>query len=111
MLADLVTRWRGFCRRHWLAFLGLALLVYFGYHAVNGSRGLIAWHQYQGEIEAARAELARVRAEREQLEHKVELLRDQALDPDLLDEAARGTLSLVHPEDVIILLEQEREPR
>jgi cell division protein FtsB len=109
MLRALAFRWSDFCRRHWLAFLGAALMVYFGYHAVNGSRGLIAWYQYQREIEAARAELARVQAERTALQHKVELLRDEALDPDLLDEAARRTLSLVDPGDVIILLEHERD--
>jgi len=111
MLRGLMFRASEICRRHWLAFLALALVVYFGYHAVNGSRGLIAWYQYQGELEATRAELARLQAERAELEHKVERLRDDALDRDLLDEAARRTLSLVDPEDVIILLEDERGPR
>ena len=89
---------------HGLALVGVLLLVYFGYHAVHGSRGLLAWRQYDRELAATQHELARLRAERTALERKVVRLRYESLDPDLLDEAARRTLALVGPRDVLVLL-------
>jgi len=40
-------------------------------------------------------------AEREKLEGKVSLLRPESIDPDLLDELARGNLELAKPTDVV----------
>jgi cell division protein FtsB len=107
-LPDLSWRRR---RPQWLALIGFGLAIYFGYHAVNGSRGLIAWQQLGRELEATQQELASLRAERAALEHKVERLRPDSLDPDLIDELARRRLSFARPEDVIILLAPDRQSR
>jgi cell division protein FtsB len=111
LLARLLEGWSWLRRRHGLTLVAIGLLAYFAYHAVNGSRGLLAWQQHGQELEAAQAELERLRAERAALEHKVARLRAGALNPALLDELARRTLSLVDPLDVIILLEPEPPPR
>ena len=95
-------RWQ---RQHWLALVGLGLAAYFGYHAVNGSRGLFAWRDVNAELEATRQELESLRAERQTLERRVRRLRHDSLDPDLIDELARKELSFVEPLDVIILLD------
>jgi cell division protein FtsB len=95
-------RWQ---RQHWLAVVGLGLAAYFGYHAVNGSRGLFAWHEVDAELEATRQGLESLRAERQALERRVRRLRHDSLDPDLIDELARKELSFVEPLDVIILLD------
>jgi cell division protein FtsB len=105
LLARLLDGWSRLRRRHGLTLIAVGLLAYFAYHAVNGSRGLLAWQQYGQELAAAQAELERLRAERAALEHKVARLRHDSLDPDLLDELARRSLSLVDPLDVIILLD------
>jgi cell division protein FtsB len=101
-LALWAPRWQ---RQHWLALVGLGLAAYFGYHAVNGSRGLFAWREFDAELEATRQELESLRAERQNLERRVERLRHDSLDPDLIDELARKELSFVEPLDVIILLD------
>ena len=108
MLGQALAAWLQL-RRHWLSLLALALVSYFSYHLVDGNRGLLAWQQYGHELEATRGELARLRAERTALERRIERLRHDGLDPDLLDEEARRTLSLVDPLDVIILLEPGRD--
>ena len=77
--------------------LGLGLAAYFGYHAVNGSRGLFAWREVDAKLEATRQDLESLRAERQALEGRVERLRHDSLDPDLIDELARKELSLVEP--------------
>jgi cell division protein FtsB len=107
MRTRLFERLHGLQGRHWLVVVAYGLAVYFGYHAVVGSRGLLAWRQLNRDIEATEQQLAAVRAERQELEDKVRRLRPGSLDPDLIDELARRRLSLAEPLDVIILLDQE----
>ncbi len=87
------------------------LVAYFGYHMIDGDRGLLAWQQLGLELSASRAELARISAEREHLERSVVHLRRTSLNRDLLDERARASLSLIGPNDVIILLDDEAAHR
>lgn len=105
MLARLSSWTRRVRRQHWLAMFGLSLVGYFGYHAVSGSRGLLAWREVSTELAASQQELNGLRAERTALEQKVKRLRHDSLDPDLIDELARKELSFVEPMDVIILLD------
>ena len=88
----------------WLLVVSIGLAFYFGYHAVNGSRGLLASQEKSDELVAAERKLAALQGERKHLEQRVKRLRPNQLDPDLIDELARETLSLVEPDDVIILL-------
>ncbi len=48
-----------------------------------------------------------IEKERQTLERRVKRLRSSTLDPDLIDELARETLSMLEPDDVIILLEPD----
>ncbi|MGH6898053.1 MAG: FtsB family cell division protein [Geminicoccaceae bacterium] len=107
LLDRLIGQLRRLERRHWLALFAYGLAIYFGYHALSGSRGLLAWQELNRQLEATEQELADLRAERRDLEHKVGRLRASSLDPDLIDELARRNLSLVEPLDVIILLDEE----
>ena len=93
----------------WLAIIGFGLAFYFGYHAVNGSRGLLASQQLNDELRAAEKKLAKLERERTSLERRVKRLRSGSLDPDLIDELARETLSMVEPDDVIIVLEPDMQ--
>ena len=91
----------------WLVVIGFGLAFYFGYHAVNGGRGLLASQELEIDLRAAEKELAALERERTSLERRVKRLRSESLDPDLIDELARETLSMLEPDDVIILLEPE----
>ena len=82
--------------------VGAALIAYFGYHAVQGDRGLLAWWNLRYEIEKADYELAAVTAQKKVLEHRVGLLRPQSLDRDMLEERARAMLGVVHKDDLIV---------
>lgn len=84
--------------------IAASLLGYFLYHAVQGDRGLIAWMVLSQKIDKAKATLAELSAERATLERRVDLLRPQSLDPDLLEERARLVLDFSHPNDLVILL-------
>jgi cell division protein FtsB len=107
LLVRLISRCPRLERRHWLAVFSYGLAIYFGYHALSGSRGLLAWQELGRELHATQQELDSLRAERLDLERKVSRLRPGSLDPDLIDELARRNLSLVGPLDVIILFEED----
>lgn len=77
------------------------LAGYFAWSAFEGPRGFT----YRDHLMATSAALALkhegLRQERERLERKVALLRPESIDPDLLDELARGQLELARPSDVV----------
>lgn len=83
--------------------LGFLVASYFVYHSVEGERGLVAYARYAQEVTQARAHLDEISAERRALERRVNLLRAESLDPDLLDERARLILNLARPDEVIVV--------
>lgn len=90
-------------RRAALPLVVLALSGYFAYHALVGDYGLLALQHMDREQAELETTLATLRVEREKLEHRVMLMRPESLDADLLDERARETLNLSHPDDVTIM--------
>lgn len=79
-----------------------AVSGYFGYSFFFGERGLIAWRNTQDELALAKRDLAVVRAKREALQHRISLLDGKAIDPDLLEEVARGVLLETRPDEVAV---------
>ncbi len=82
--------------------LGISLCAYFAYHLVQGDRGLTAWLRLTQQIRDARTTLGAVEAERLTLERRVNLLRPEHLDRDMLDERARSQLNLAAPNEIVI---------
>ena len=82
--------------------MGAAMMAYFGYHAVQGDRGLIAWWNLRFEIEKTNEDLSRVTADKQALENRVALLRPQNLDRDMLEERARLMLGVMRADDLVI---------
>lgn len=75
------------------------------YHALNGNYGLYALAQEQYKIEHLREELASVTEERKTLERRVQLMRDESLDPDLLEEQSRRYLGVTGKDEVVVVVE------
>jgi cell division protein FtsB len=78
-----------------------ALLGYFGWHAYKGPRGFPYKEGLEVKAAALSAKHDAMQEERQRLEGKVALLRPESIDPDLLDELARGQLELARPTDVV----------
>ena len=78
-----------------------ALLGYFGYHAYKGARGFPYRDGLEVRVAALKDKYEGMQKERARLESKVALLRPESIDPDLLDELARGNLELAKPSDVV----------
>ncbi len=88
-------------------YAGAALLIgYFGVNAYTGARGLKAKENLAQQMSALNAELAALKLERQRWEHRVSLLRSDAIDPDLLDERARAILDYVDPHDLVLIHKQ-----
>ena len=82
------------------------ILAYFGFHAIQGERGILTWLQLSHRIERTQQALAASRAEESRLEMRVALLRRDNLDPDMLDERARIVLNLARPGELVIFLDR-----
>ena len=78
------------------------LIVYFGFQALTGDRGLLERAQRAAELGEKTRKLAQLTHEREELEQRARLLRDTSLSEDLLDERARSQLGLADPRDYVI---------
>ena len=78
------------------------VFAYFGYHLMNGDRGVLALLQLRQEVARAEATLAETRAAREIWDRRVAVLRNQSLDPDMIDERARALLNVAWPDDIIV---------
>ncbi|HUB85694.1 MAG TPA: septum formation initiator family protein [Rhizomicrobium sp.] len=68
-----------------------AVIVYFGYYAISGTRGYTAYHTVSAELAAQQQKLASVRGDRMRLEHRIDLL-DQA-DPDMVLEVEHNQMT------------------
>ncbi|MFK7974237.1 MAG: septum formation initiator family protein [Rickettsiaceae bacterium] len=79
----------------------LLILVYFVFHSIYGSRGVIAYFKLQAELEQAHKLLNTIRAERLDIENRTKLLRHETLDRDMLDEQIRNVLGLSLPAEKI----------
>ena len=80
----------------------LSLVGYFGWNAMQGDRGLVAYVERERLLAQAQADQARAQAEVEAWERRVSGLRSRHIDSDALDERARAMLNLADPADIIV---------
>jgi cell division protein FtsB len=90
--------------------LGALLVAYFGYHAVQGDRGLLAYLRLTQEIKKAEISRDLIQADRMQVERRVALLRPDGVDPDMLDERVRLMLNLGRRDELTLMLQRFDAP-
>ena len=73
----------------------ILMLLYFVFHSIYGSRGVIAYFKLKAELENAHSKSNILRVERLEIENRAKLLRPGSLDRDMLDEKARNILGVV----------------
>src|SRR5438445_13409835 len=69
-----------------------ACILYFGYHLVFGPRGLRALEDAQATLGVRHEQLAQAMDSRQRLQQRISLLEPGSVDPDLVEELARGQL-------------------
>lgn len=87
----------------WGPLIGLCTVVYFAYHTIEGDRGVLAYLRLKAQIDDAEMQLAKVTTDRQELEHRVLLLRPDHLDPDMLEERARVMLNMGRDGEKVIM--------
>jgi len=79
------------------------LIGYFGVNAYTGNHGIKARQDLDQQIAELNRDLAQIKAEREQWQRRVALLKSDRIDPDMLDERARELLSYSDSRDAVML--------
>jgi cell division protein FtsB len=82
--------------------LGGCVLAYFAYHTVQGDRGLLSYLRLSNEVARAEAAVTDLTAERRELQHRANLLDEDAVDLDMLEERLRLDLQMIRPDEVVI---------
>jgi cell division protein FtsB len=80
----------------------LGLLGYFTWHAMKGSRSFANYEKLELKIAALEGDLDAARARRAEFEQRVDLLRPENVDPDLVDELARQVLGFAAAGDLVV---------
>ncbi|AOW45986.1 septation inhibitor protein [Acetobacter pasteurianus] len=83
-----------------LVFLGIA--GYFGWNATQGDHGIQAYRQQLGLLEQAKQSKQDAIAEQAAWHRRVNGLREQSLDTDILDERARAMLNMADRNDIVV---------
>jgi cell division protein FtsB len=83
-------------------FLLILMVAYFGISFVQGDRGLLAWIRLSDDIALVQADLADLMVLRAQMEQRIQLLRPNGLNIDMLDERARALLGFAHKDEIVI---------
>ncbi len=81
---------------------------YFVWHAINGDRGLKVSDEYEKSIAMLTSQVVATKIERAQWQHRIALMKGDAIDRDLLEEEARVTLDRVGKNDLVVFLLQRR---
>ena len=76
-----------------IAFAALALV---------GPTGVSACADSRQKLEHREAELAELRAERDRIANRVDLLDPDNADPDLVGELLRNNLNVAHPDEIVV---------
>ncbi len=86
-----------------------AMSAYFIQTAIHGDRGIRTKEDYKIQIAALRADLDRLKAERAQWQHRVQLMHSDTVDRDLASEEIRLKLGFVDPRDLVIFTDANRK--
>jgi cell division protein FtsB len=79
-----------------------AFLAYFGFHAFHGEFGIYNKYRLDQQAAELKVQLAGIKAQRQELEQRVQLLHDGTIEKDMLDEQARRALNLSREDEVTI---------
>lgn len=94
----------GLLRNALLPALAILVVTFFAGFALFGRNGLVAWREYQQQLERKQAELAQLERRKVVLQNRVRLVDPKQADPDMVDELVRNQLGVADPDEVIVPL-------
>ena len=81
----------------------LVMLAYFSWHAYKGPRSFGHRDALMARAVQLDTDLVKLKSAQAVLESRVQLMRPESIDPDMLDELARRSLEYVGPDELIVL--------
>lgn len=84
--------------------IALAVLLLLGAVAIAGPSGILSWGEHRRLLEQRQGEIIQLSAERDEIRNRVALLDPRHADPDLAGELLRSNLNVVHPDEMVMLL-------
>ena len=82
----------------------LVFLMLLGGFALAGPSGLLAWSENRHLLNERQIQVKQLAEERDELRNRVALLDPRHTDPDLAGELLRRDLNVVHPDEMVMLL-------
>ena len=95
--------------RVWMPLITAAFLGYFGYHAFHGYYGILARDRLDAEAAVLSERLETLKLEHARYERRVEMLRSESLDADLVDVAAREALNRIRSDEVVLQFDDNQQ--
>ena len=99
------TQYLGLFLGHSAYAQSLVLMLFMGGMALAGPSGLLAWAENNRLLAQRQAELKQLQVERDELRNRVALLDPRHVDPDMAGELLRSNLNVVHPDEMVMLLD------
>lgn len=81
------------------------IFIFFGFHTFAGDTGWLAKAEIERDILVERAKLAQLEKQNILQRHRIDLLKSNQIDADMLSEIARSQLGLFSSKDVIISIQ------
>jgi cell division protein FtsB len=83
----------------------LGCLLIMGALVLFGPSGLFAWSENNRLLVERQKELQQLALQRDELKNRVALLDPKQVDPDMAGELLRSNLNVVHPDEMVMLLD------
>ena len=94
-------------KEHVKQSFALVLLVVLTVGAIAGPTGLLAWAENSEVLSEREARIAMLTERRDALKNRVDLLDPNGADPDLVGELVRKDLGVIHPDEIVVTLEDD----
>lgn len=85
--------------------IALFFLLIMAAWVLIGPSGVLAWSENNRLLAERQKEMKVLAAQREELRNRVNLLNPRAVDPDIAGELLRSNLNVVHPDEMVMLLD------
>ncbi|MEC8290048.1 MAG: septum formation initiator family protein, partial [Pseudomonadota bacterium] len=86
---DAIHQIKGRARKMLVPIMGALFFTYFVVHSFYGDRGIIAWLHLQKQVSLAEQTLSALHDSLDDYDRRINLLRANQLDGDMLDERSR----------------------
>ena len=94
-----------FAREKFSQGLACACLLGMAGLALAGPSGLFAWSENNGLLAERQSELKLLKVQRDELRNRVALVDPRHVDPDLAGELLRSNLNVVHPDEMVMMID------